>query len=55
METLFVGKDALCIVCNPLSFALNQAWCLQTVFQQNQHVSKFDYDEIGPTAIHRKL
>ena len=27
---------------------------LQFVFQQNQHVTKFDYDEVGPTIIHKK-
>ena len=27
---------------------------LQFVFQQNQQVTKFDYDEVGPTVIHKK-
>lgn len=26
----------------------------RVVFQQNQHVTKFDYDESGPTVVHKK-
>ena len=28
--------------------------CLQMVFQQNQHITKLDYDEAGPTVVHKK-
>lgn len=27
---------------------------MQMVFQQNQHITKLDYDEAGPTVVHKK-
>ena len=27
---------------------------LQLVFQQNQHITKLDYEEAGPTVVHKK-
>ena len=27
---------------------------LQLVFQQNQHITKLDYEESGPTVVHKK-
>lgn len=28
---------------------------VQIVFSQNQHLTKYDYDELGPSAAHKKL
>jgi len=27
---------------------------LQMVFQQNQHITKLDYEEAGPMVVHKK-
>ena len=34
---------------------LGGAILAKIVFTQNQHMSHYDYDEEGPTAVHRKL
>ncbi|XP_018480178.2 actin-related protein 7-like [Raphanus sativus] len=37
----------------PESLGLYSAWA-KVVFPQNQHVTKADYDETGPSVVHRK-
>ena len=37
-----------------MMITLNVLCMLQMVFQQNQHITKLDYEEVGPIVVHRK-
>lgn len=50
IETCYHLKlPALCI-----ALPLRGCCVMQMVFQQNQHVTKLDYDEAGPAVVHKK-